>query len=401
MRVLPYPVIGGFLGGSGILIVASATRFKAGEAWEVSGAWIAGMLVGCALFVLGRRWRSVWLVPLAVLVATAATMLVALVAGTPLEALQSAGWLPPKLQGEPISPLTWVTLPSEGWLALSHQSMLMLSVPLVSIVSLLLNLSGVELAAGQDVDFDRELRVAGGANLLGGLAGGVISFHSLSASLTAYRQGTGSRQTGIIVAVSCLVGAAAGSSLLQYIPKPVVTGLLLSLGLGLAWDWIVAGIRRMPLAEYAVVLSVAIVVALAGYLPGVFVGLVLATATFVVTYSKLRIIRRELSGRELRSSVERGGEERAWLDQHGTSLRVLKLEGFLFFGTAHALLSRVRLFLSQESVEFVVLDFSSVSAMDSSAAKVVDRIAVTCHQHHCELRLVNRSEEHTSELQSH
>ena len=53
---------------------------------------------------------------------------------------------------------------------------------LVSLVSILLNASGLELVSGRDLDLNRELRSAGLANLLTGVAGGMVGFQSLSLS---------------------------------------------------------------------------------------------------------------------------------------------------------------------------------------------------------------------------
>ena len=60
------------------------------------------------------------------------------------------------------------------------------------------------------------------------------------------------------------------------------------------------------------------------------------------------------------------------LTTHGEQLAILKLQGYIFFGTANNLLSIVRVRIDDPvlaRVRFIVLDFSLVSGLDTSALK--------------------------------
>ena len=64
-----------------------------------------------------------------------------------------------------------------NWAAILGQGGNIATVLILSVVSLLLNASALELAIRQDVDLNRELRAAGFANILSGLGGGMVGYH--------------------------------------------------------------------------------------------------------------------------------------------------------------------------------------------------------------------------------
>ena len=81
------------------------------------------------------------------------------------------------------------------------------------------------------MDFDRELKAAGLANLLAGIAAGFPGYHLLGASTLSYKLGARSRLTGITAALFIAFTLVFGASLLEYFPRPVLGGLLVFLGI--------------------------------------------------------------------------------------------------------------------------------------------------------------------------
>jgi SulP family sulfate permease len=77
-----------------------------------------------------------------------------------------------------------------------------------------------------------------------------------------------------------------------------------------------------------------------------------------------------LSGEQLKSNVERSKYHRDALEELGKQIYILELQGYIFFGTANALLDQVRARVRQDekpAVRFVILDFRRVSGLDASA----------------------------------
>jgi SulP family sulfate permease len=65
------------------------------------------------------------------------------------------------------------------------------------------------------------------------------------------------------------------------------------------------------------------------------------------------------------------------LVQHGAGIYILRLQGFIFFGTIQTVLNRIRLRLahqSQPALGYVVLDFQQVTRLDSSAVFGITRL---------------------------
>ena len=228
-------------------------------------------------------------------------------AGVDIGQAQAAGLLlGPFPENTGLAMPAWTRLPAEGWPYLLRQAPTFAAIVLVSVVALLLNASGLELATRSDFDINRELRGTGVANMASGLLGGAVGFHALSASLLGFRMGANSRLIGLIAARHyAFLALLAGTSLLAYMPKAILGGLLLSMGAGLLIEWLYDGWRKLPRQDYVIVALIVAVIGSVGILAGVAVGVAVAMAIFVLSYSRVRVIRQELSGADYRSNVDR------------------------------------------------------------------------------------------------
>jgi SulP family sulfate permease len=89
-----------------------------------------------------------------------------------------------------------------------------------------------------------------------------------------------------------------------------------------------------------------------------------------VNYSRIGIIKDTLTGTSYQSNVERPFEQRQLIKQAGDRILILRLQGFIFFGTSQSLVSQVNLRVrdpAQSKLRFLILDFQHVSALDASA----------------------------------
>lgn len=400
MRFIPYPVIGGFLAGSGLLILIGAGTVLAGTGLSQitpgillapmrAALWVPGLAFGLLLLILLRRFSHALLVPGLLLGAVVLYHLGLFLAGVHIADAQAAGLLlgpfPEKLGlGMP----AWTRLPAEGWPYLLKQAPTFAAIVLVSVVALLLNASGLELATRGDFDINHELRGTGLANMASGLLGGAVGFHALSASLLGFRMGANSRFIGLLAAAMCLLALLAGASLLAYMPKAILGGLLLSMGAGLLMEWLYDGWRKLARQDYVIVALIVAVIGSVGILAGVAVGVAVAMAIFVLSYSRVRVVRQELSGADYRSNVDRSPAALAVLKEQGHSIRVIKLEGFIFFGTAYSVLTKIQQMIATPGprpLRYLVLDFRDVPASDSSAMLAFSKIRTLCERNACNL----------------
>ena len=63
---------------------------------------------------------------------------------------------------------------------------------------------------------------------------------------------------------------------------------------------------------------------------------------FVITYSRVNIVRNTLTGECFHSNVDRPKKHRDLLARHGPEIYILRLQGFIFFGTIQAVLNQIR-----------------------------------------------------------
>jgi sulfate permease, SulP family len=382
IRYVPYPVVGGFLAGTGWLLVQGGIGVMADVSLSLAqlpalvqpaamARWAPGLLFAVVLLAMLRRFSHLLIVP-AMLFASIGLFYVFLgVTHLSMAEAEAQGWLlGPFPQAGLWQPLPLSALSQVNWPIIFGQLGNVGTIMVVGVVSLLLNASGLELATQRDIDLDRELRAAGVANCLAGLVGSPAGYHTLSESALGHKLGADSRLVGLVMAVSCGVMLFAGGSLVSFFPKLVAGGLLVFLGLAFLVEWVYDAWFKLSRVEYLIVLVITLAMAFVGVLQAVGLGLVLAVILFVVDYSRVGVVKHVFSGANYSSRVERPRLYRQLLRQKGQWLYILELQGFIFFGTANRLLDQVRQRLGAPglpSPRFVVLDFRRVSGLDASA----------------------------------
>jgi SulP family sulfate permease len=383
VRFIPYPVVGGFLAGTGWLLVQGSFGVLADFPLTLPNIpallqpdqlilWVPGVLFALVLFFGLRHINHFLAMPGILIGAIVLFYLVLLVTGTSIEDAINQGLLLGEVSGETTwQPLVLENLLAANWAAILGQSGNIAIILILSVVSLLLNASALELAIRQDVDLNRELQAAGLANILSGLGGGMVGYHWLSLSTLSYRIGARGRLAGLVAGAICAVMLFAGSALLAYFPVPTLGGLLFFLGLDFLVEWVIAAWFKLSRADYAVVLLILAVIGATDFLIGVGVGLVAMIILFVLNYSRINVVHHALSGAEIKSNVERFAYHRRVLtEQLGRHIYILELQGFIFFGTANALLEQIRARVADTElppVRYIVLDFRRVTGLDSSA----------------------------------
>ena len=396
VRFMPYPVIGGFLAGTGWLIASGAIGIMTDTPLTLAALpalvqpqmlikWLPGLLLAGLLLVALRRYNHFLLMPGLLLAAVGLFYLMLFLSGTSIDAARNQGWLFEAVAGGTLwRPQALAVLGHTQWPLLLGQAGNVGIVILVSLIAALLNMSGIALAAGRDIDLDRELQVTGLANLLAGLGGSSPGYPALSLSVLGQRLGGDGRLTGVFATGLCGVTLFFGAALITLFPKLVLGGVLLYLGLSLLVEWVYEAWFKLSTAEYALVVVILIIITVFGFLAGVAVGLIVAVGLFVVSYSRVNVVKQAVSGSDYRSNVMRSSQHDQILQRHGDRLYILKLQGFIFFGTAHSLLDPIRQRLERPDLprlHFVLLDFRLVTGLDSSAALIFTKLKQLAQTH--------------------
>jgi SulP family sulfate permease len=382
IRYLPYPVVGGFLAGTGWLLVSGALGVLTGTSLTLAQLptllqpdllvrWLPAFLFAVLLLIVLRRYSHVLILPTMLAAAIALFYVLLWLTGTSVAEASGQGWLlGPFPEGGLWQPLIPSDLGRVHWPVIFGQLGNILTILVISVISLLLNTGALELTARQDMDLNRELQSAGLANLVTGLGSGFPGYQALSLSALGPMMGAISRLVGLVVALVCGVVLFFGAPLLSYFPKPLLGAVLLFLGLAFLVEWVYDAWFKLSEAEYGIVLLIMVVIGVFGVLEGVALGIVLAVVLFVISYSRISVVKHTLSGASYRSNVDRSRQETRTLRSRGHWLYILELAGFIFFGTANRLLEQVRERIGQPDLpppRFVVLDFRQVSSLDASA----------------------------------
>lgn len=389
VRYIPYPVVGGFLAGTGFLLAKGAFAVMVGLSmglgdlsllWTADKLvqWIPGILFAVTLLVILRRSNHFLITPAALVLATALFYAYLFLSHTSVADALARGWLlGPFPAGGLYRPLAPADLAHVDWGAILHQADKMATLLALSIVALLLNTSALEVTFRQDLDLDRELRAAGIANLIGGLGGSPVGYQTLSMSTLAHRLGGRTRLVNLVSGLICGAALLFGATLISYFPKVVLGGMLLYLGLSFMVEWLVDARRFLPVIDYLLVWLILGIIIAFGFLQGIAVGVFIAAIIFVIAYSRVDIVRNVLNGQNFHSNVDRPRAHRDLLDKHGSEIYVLRLQGFIFFGTIQGVLQRVRTRLldkAQPKPCYLVLDFQRVTRLDSSAVFGITRL---------------------------
>jgi SulP family sulfate permease len=382
LQYVPYPVIGGFLAGSGWLLTLGCFHIALGHALHPDNVlqlftsaqlvkWLPAVVFGGLWFFL-MKWSRHPMVPAGLLLAGVGLFYAMLhLTGVSLPEARTHGWLPTLLGAHGVAPFpSYLPFVGVPWATLGGEVNVVGTILLTSVVSVLLSASALELVSGQDVDINRELRSAGQASLLAGLGGGMVGFHSMSLSRLVLSMGAANRWVGVGAGLLCGAALCAGPALVSYIPQFICGGMLFFLGLMFLWEWVVEARHKLNLLDYLVVLLILGVIGALGYPQGVVTGVVAAIILFIHNYSRVDVVTHALSGEQLSSNVDRPLRAGRILRQQGDSICILKLQGFIFFGTASHVFDEIReraLAVDRPTLRFVVLDFRRVTGLDSSA----------------------------------
>ena len=174
----------------------------------------------------------------------------------------------------------------------------------------------------------------------------------------------------------------------------LIFSLIFHLGMDLikesVFDTWSSGMHRL---EYITILIIIAVMGFVGFTEGIVIGIILACVFFVVMYARRPLIRATYTGSQVRSTVHRLYRQQIFLDKVGNQTCILKLQGFIFFGTVNQCRcfewTVIELVLSKaitvdnyirttldnnSSIRFLVMDFSLINGVDYSALESFQRI---------------------------
>lgn len=116
------------------------------------------------------------------------------------------------------------------------------------------------------------------------------------------------------------------------------------------------------------------------FVVGIIVGVILAFVSLIFQASQVSAIRATFSGEVVGSTVRRNPSQQHYLKKVGNQIYLIKLSGFLFFGTIVSVEEKIRQIIDDDEfqrrpIKFLVLDLRHVTGLDYSAGEAFSTVS--------------------------
>lgn len=412
IKLTPYPVVAGFMNGIALIILISQIRPILGLAGVAPLSATLGQLgearIGSVL-VAAAALATAFMVPR--WVRRAPPLLAGLIAGTIVHyAIEAAA---PGSAGHVVGPLPHVELFPEALMAIAALDWrteawdwIAFLLPTALLVATVCSLDGLLAALGADAltrgrhDSNRELVSLGLGNLVVAGFGGLPVAGNSHTPLANFLNGGRTRRSTLFHALLLFAVLFVMGGWMAATPIAALSGLMVYIGIKLIDGWTTDLIRRSRAErEHRTELLVTIAVVAAVALSMIAFNVLFAAAFGVVAAMMLLVakmsgspVRRSLDGVVRSSRKVRTPQAATLLRARGESIRVLELDGEIFFGTADQLQSQIDAL--PEGTRFVILDFRRVHAVDATGARALGVIAQRCERGGVRVLLSNVGDDH-------
>tara|TARA_R110002003_G_scaffold32_3_gene1919 strand:+ start:8869 stop:10518 length:1650 start_codon:yes stop_codon:yes gene_type:complete len=230
-----------------------------------------------------------------------------------------------------------------------------------------------------NLDVNRELIAHGVSNTVSGLVGSIQNYLVYANSVMFIDNGGDSRTAGVLLAAATTAVWIAGPAMIGFIPICLVGALIFLLGIDLMKEALWDTFGKCHKLEYLTILAIVLIMGVHDFVVGIFVGIVLACVSYVVQSSRHPAIRASYSGVVAESTVRRPPADHRYLNKVRGQIRVIKLGGFLFFGTIVSVEDTIRSLIDEHNFEkqpvsFIIVDFKHVNDVDFSSSEGFQRI---------------------------
>lgn len=353
IRLVPHPVIFGFVNGLAIIIFMSQlNQFKDG-----SGHWLTGtplyILLGLVLltmaiiFGLPKLTKAIPASLTAILVVFGLVYFLGIDTKTVGDIASIQGGFPPfHIPSIPLSLETLVVIFPYAAIVAG-----------VGLIESLLTLNIIDEITETRGWGNKEAVAQGAANILSGFFSGMGGCAMIGQSLINVSSGARARLSGIVAAVMLLFFIMFGSSLIEKVPMAALTGLMIMVAIG-TFEWAsLKTFTKMPKSDIFVMVMVTLVtVVLHNLALAVIIGVVIAALVFAWDNAK-RI--------RARKSVDAFG------------VKHYEIYGPLFFGSVTAFNEK---FDALNDPDEVVIDFAESRVVDMSAIEALNKITERYHK---------------------
>lgn len=353
MRLVPHPVIFGFVNGLAIIIFMSQLdQFKSND-----GSWLTGstlyILLGLVLLTMLIIWGLPKLTKAVPASLTAILVVFGLVSVLNIDT-KTVGDIAAIKGGFPPFHIPSIPFTLETLQIIFPYAAIVAGVGLIESLLTLNIIDEITETRGRS---NKEAVAQGIANVASGFFSGMGGCAMIGQSLINVSSGARARLSGIVAAVMLLVFIMFGSSLIEQVPMAALTGLMIMVSIG-TFEWAsLKTFTKMPKSDVFLMVLVTLVTALLHNLAlAVLIGVILAALFFA--YDNAKRIR-----------------ARKYTDANG--VKHYEMFGPLFFASISAFNEKFDVLNDPEEV---IIDFAESRVVDMSAIEALNKITERYHK---------------------
>ncbi len=350
IRLVPQPVIFGFVNGLGVIIFMSQLpQFE-----DATGNWLTGSNLYIMLGLVALTVLIIWglpkltkAVPSSLVAILVVFGIVTLFPGLETKTIGDAaaggisGTFPPfHIPEIPISLETlFIILPYAAIMAG------------VGLIESLLTLNIVDELTETRGNSNRETIAQGAGNILSGLFSGMGGCVTIGQSLVNISSGSRARLSGIFASLLLLTFIMYGSSIIEKIPMAALTGVMIMIAFG-TFEWAsLKTLNKMPKSDIFVMIVVTLITAIVHNI-ALAVGIGVIIAALVFAWDNAKRIR-----------------ARKRTDENG--IKHYEMYGPLFFGSTNAFAEKFDVIHDPKQV---IIDFKESRVVDMSAIEALNKL---------------------------
>ncbi|MEM7551845.1 MAG: SulP family inorganic anion transporter [Bacteroidota bacterium] len=347
MRLVPHPVIFGFVNGLAIIIFMSQLdQFK-----DDSGNWLLGQELYIMLILVLITMLIIWGLPRISKAIPASLVAILFIFG--LVTLlgintKTVGDLASIQGGFPPFHIPSIPFDLEALQVIFPYALIMAGVGLIESLLTLNIIDEITETRGRG---NKEAVAQGIANVLSGFFSGMGGCAMIGQSLINISAGARARLSGIVAASMLLIFIMFGAGLVEQLPMAALTGLMIMVAIG-TFEWAsLRTIKRMPQSDIFVMILVTLVTAILHNLAlAVIIGVIISALVFAWDNAK-RI------------------RARKHTDENG--IKHYEIYGPLFFGSVTAFNEKFDVLSDPQEI---IIDFQESRVVDMSAIEALNKI---------------------------
>jgi len=352
VRMIPHPVMMGFVNGLAIVIFLSQLgMFKTGESFMTGQplfTMIGLVLLTMAIMIgLPKISKKIPAALVAILTVSAIVIFGGIDTQTVQSYIQSRGGEGMKA-GLPTFNVPMVPLDFETFKLIFPYALVLAA---IGLIESLMTLTLVDELTETHGHGNRECVAQGAANVVNGFFGGMGGCAMIGQSIINIKSGGRGRLSGIVASVALLVFVLFGSSYIEQVPIAALTGVMFMVVIGtFAWSTFKVW-NKIPIADAFIIILVTGLTVIFDLAIAVMAGVIVSALVFSWE-NALRI------------------RARKHIDKHG--VKHYEIYGPLFFGSVEMFMTK---FDVHNDPDEVVIDFAESRIMDQSAIEAINKLA--------------------------